>query len=66
MIYERQVINAAGQLPSGFAPDQLYQSRSHPRGLQLTVYGASDAIQSLGIPWETVRQRVPGDQIAVC
>ena len=58
-------VNAAGQLPSGFAPDQLYQSRSHPRGLQLTVYGASDAIQSLGIPWETVRQRVPGDQIAV-
>lgn len=58
-------VNAAGQLPSGFSPERLYQSRSHPRGLQLTVYGASDAILSLGIPWETVRQRVPGDQIAV-
>ncbi|MEK9893052.1 MAG: beta-ketoacyl synthase N-terminal-like domain-containing protein, partial [Pseudomonadales bacterium] len=58
-------VNAAGQLPTGFNPERLYQSRSHPRGLQLTVYGASDAILSLGIPWETVRQRVPGDQIAV-
>jgi len=58
-------VNAAGQLPTGFNPEGLYQSRSHPRGLQLTVYGASDAILSLGIPWETVRQRVPGDQIAV-
>jgi len=58
-------VNSAGQLPSGFNPEALYQSRSHPRGLQLTVFGASDAISSLGIPWEQVRDRVPGDQIAV-
>jgi len=58
-------VNSAGQLPSGFDPGSLYQSRSHPRGLQLTVFGASDAIASLGIPWQQVRDRVPGDQIAV-
>ncbi len=58
-------VNSGGQLPSGFNPEALYQSRNHPRGLQLTVYGASDAINSLGIPWETVRQHVPADQIAV-
>ncbi len=58
-------VHAAGQLPTGFNPESLYQSRHHPRGLQLTVFGASDAIHSLGIDWDLVRQRVPGDQIAV-
>ena len=58
-------VNSAGQLPAGFDPEALYQSRSHPRGLQLTVFGASDAIQSLGIPWQTITDKVPGDQIAV-
>ena len=58
-------VNSAGQLPSGFDPEALYQSRSHPRGLQLTVFCASDAIQSLGIPWQTITDKVPGDQIAV-
>ena len=58
-------VMAAGQLPSGFNPETLYQSRNHPRGLQLTVYAASDALNSLGISWEEVRQRVPADQISV-
>lgn len=58
-------VKSAGQLPSGFDPEKLYQSRNHPRGLQLTVYGASDAINSLGIDWDRVRQKVPGDQISV-
>ncbi len=56
---------SAGQLPSGFDPETMYQSRSHPRGLQLTVYGASDAINSLGIDWNQIRSVVPGDQISV-
>lgn len=58
-------VKSAGQLPTGFDPEKLYQSRNHPRGLQLTVYGASDAINSMGIEWDEVRRRVPGDQIAV-
>jgi len=58
-------VNSAGQLPTGFDPEKLYQSRSHPRGLQLAVYGASDAINSLGIDWKTVRDLVPADQISV-
>jgi acetoacetyl-[acyl-carrier protein] synthase len=56
---------AAGQLPTGFNPESLYQSRSHPRGLQLTVFGASDALNSLGITWNEVKKRVPADQISV-
>lgn len=58
-------VNAAGQLPSGFDPKTLYQSRNHPRGLQMTVYGASDAIQSLGFDWEQVLEHVSVEQISV-
>ena len=52
--YQKSGVNSAGQLPSGFDPKDLYASRNHPRGLQMTVYGASDAIQSLGLDWETL------------
>lgn len=63
--HRRSQVQSAGQLPTGFDPEKLYQSRNHPRGLQLTVYGASDAIQSLGIDWQIIRQKVPADRISV-
>ncbi len=58
-------VSSAGQAPSGFDPGKLYPARSHPRGLQLAVYGASDAVQSVGIPWEMFRKHVRPDQFAV-
>ncbi|MCP5164299.1 MAG: beta-ketoacyl synthase [Pseudomonadales bacterium] len=58
-------VKAAGQLPTGFEPGQLYPSRNHPRGLQMSVYAASDALGSLGLDWETVRRRVGLDQMSV-
>jgi acetoacetyl-[acyl-carrier protein] synthase len=58
-------VTSAGQLPTGFDPAAIYQSRNHPRGLQLTVYGASDAIGSLGIDWALLRQKLPPDEFAV-
>jgi len=58
-------VNSAGQLPSGFDPRSLYASRNHPRGLQMTIFGASDAVQSLGIPWDDILRHVAPDQIAV-
>ena len=58
-------VKAAGQLPTGFDPSKLYQSRNHPRGLQMTVYGASDAILSSGLDWDEVRNHVAPDQVAV-
>jgi len=58
-------VGSAGQLPSGFNPGDLYQSRNHPRGLQLTVYGASDAVRSTGFDVETLKDLVPPDQFAV-
>lgn len=58
-------VQAAGQLPTGFDPAELYQARSHPRGLQIAVYGASDAVQSIGVPWEDICRQVAPDQISV-
>jgi acetoacetyl-[acyl-carrier protein] synthase len=58
-------VKAAGQLPSGFMPGSLYPSRSHPRGLQMTIFAASDALGSSGLEWDDVRQRVPVDQVSV-
>lgn len=63
--YLKTAVNSAGQLPSGFDPQSLYASRNHPRGLQLSVYGASDAVQSLGIDWEELLRHVAPDQISV-
>ena len=58
-------VQSAGQLPSGFDPAALYQSRFHPRGLQLSIVAASDAVQSVGIDWNTIKQRVRPDEICV-
>lgn len=58
-------VSSAGQVPTGFKPEDLYQSRNHPRALQLTVYGASDALRSTGISIEKLKQIVPPDQMSV-
>ena len=58
-------VQSAGQLPSGFDPAEQYNSRFHPRGLQLTIIAASDAVRSLGIDWEVVKQKVRPDEICV-
>lgn len=58
-------VTSAGQLPSGFDPGTLYASRNHPRGLQMTVYAASDAIRSTGFSVEQLKALVRPDQIAV-
>ena len=57
-------VTSAGEAPTGFDPGSLYQSRSHPRGLQLSIYGASDAVRSVGIPWQELKGRVRPDQFS--
>ena len=63
--FRRAKVSSAGQVPTGFDPAALYQSRNHPRGLQLTVYGASDALRSMGIGLDVLKNRVAPDQFAV-
>lgn len=58
-------VQSAGTLPTGFNPADHYNSRFHPRGLQLTVLGASDAINSMGITWADVMAKVLPDEVAV-
>lgn len=63
--YRALPVKSAGQLPSGFEPGELYNSRFHPRGLQMTVVGVTDALRSTGLPWQSIVDCVAPDEIAV-
>lgn len=63
--YRALTVKSAGQLPTGFEPGELYNSRFHPRGLQMSVVAATDAIRSTGIDWKTIVDNVQPDEIAV-
>lgn len=63
-IYESPV-KSGGQLPDGFEPGARYPSRHHPKGLAMAVFGASDAIGSMGIDWDEIKGRVPPNAISV-
>ncbi|MGB0262099.1 MAG: beta-ketoacyl synthase [Henriciella sp.] len=58
-------IKAAGQLPRGFDMSGLYNSRFQPRGLQMALFGATDALRALGIEWDTVLEHIQPDQVGV-
>ncbi len=58
-------VSSAGGLPSGFEPGLLYNSPNHPRGLKLAVYGASDALNSLGLEWDEILTHIKPDDVAV-
>ncbi|MFR0692301.1 beta-ketoacyl synthase [Enterobacterales bacterium AE_CKDN230030158-1A_HGKHYDSX7] len=63
--YRALPVKSAGQLPSGFEPSELYNSRFHPRGLQMSVVAATDAVRSTGLDWQTICNAVQPDEIAV-
>ena len=58
-------VSSAGTLPTGFNPADYYNSTHHPRGLQMAVYGASDAILSMGLPWQDILNAINPDQVSV-
>ncbi|MFT5529436.1 MAG: acetoacetyl-[acyl-carrier protein] synthase, partial [Alteromonadaceae bacterium] len=61
--YRDNPIKAAGQLPTGFEPAKLYNSRYQPRGLQTTIFGASDAIHSTGFAWSEIMAKISPDEV---
>lgn len=63
--HKRLAVQSAGQTPKGFDPAALYPSHHHPRGLQLGIYAASDALGQLGMDWDKIRNHLHPDQIAV-
>ena len=58
-------VKTAGQLPAGFKPGEYYRSQHHPRGLQMAVLGASDAVKSVGIAWRDIVEQLSPDQVSV-
>ncbi len=58
-------VKTAGQLPNGFNPGEHYRSLHHPRGLQMAVLGASDAVKSVGIPWRQIVEQLSPDEVSV-
>ncbi|MDC9615361.1 beta-ketoacyl synthase [Xenorhabdus khoisanae] len=64
-IYTPLFVTSAGQLPEGFEIGDLYNANHHPRGLRLTVYGASDLLNSIGMLWSDITALVEPDQISV-
>jgi acetoacetyl-[acyl-carrier protein] synthase len=61
--YRDNPIKAAGQFPTGFEPAKLYNSRYQPRGLQATIFAATDAIRSTGIEWDDILDKISPDQV---
>ncbi|MBL4823418.1 MAG: beta-ketoacyl synthase [Colwellia sp.] len=61
--YRDNPIKAAGQMPTGFDPGALYKSRFQPRGLQATIFAATDAIRSTGIEWDAILDKISPDQV---
>jgi acetoacetyl-[acyl-carrier protein] synthase len=61
--YRDNPIKAAGQMPTGFEPGELYNSRHQPRGLQATIFAATDAIRSTGIEWDAILDKINPDQV---
>ena len=59
------ISQASGQLPTGFKPSAHYNSRFHPRGLQMALVGSSDALHSTGLAWEVIAARVRPDEVGV-
>ncbi len=58
-------VRAAGQLPSGFDPSRYYRSVHHPRGLSMSIFAASDCLAGSGLSWESLRDRLDPDEVAV-
>ncbi|AYA42230.1 beta-ketoacyl synthase [Xenorhabdus nematophila] len=63
--YTSLSVTSAGQLPEGFEIGNLYNANHHPFGLRLTIYGASDLLNSIGISWSDITALVEPDLISV-
>ncbi len=61
--YRDNPIKAAGQFPTGFEPGHFYNSRFQPRGLQATIFAATDAIHSTGLKWDAILEKVSPDEV---
>ncbi|MCX2524951.1 beta-ketoacyl synthase [Larsenimonas rhizosphaerae] len=59
------LVKSAGQLPTGFEPASFYRSVHHPRGLAMSIFGASDCLGQSGLEWQDIIDRLDPDAVAV-
>ena len=45
-------VSAAGQLPEGIDISKMYNSRQHPKGIQMTIFGVTDCLKNIGKDWD--------------
>lgn len=62
---EKFPISFAASLPDGFNPGAFYDSNNHPRGLQMAVFAANDALNSAGLDEASIREAISPDRVAV-
>ncbi len=59
-------VNAGAKLPDYYEIDNLYNSKQHPRGIKMTVFGVNDALYNLGINWrEDIQPLLDPNRVAV-
>ena len=59
-------VNAGAKLPDFYEIDNLYNSKQHPRGIKMTVFGVNDALNNLGINWrEDIQPLLDPNRVAV-
>ena len=58
-------VSCGANIPHGFDPSDLYSARSHPLSIKMTVYGASDALHSLGFSWDEILNYIDPDEVSV-
>ncbi|MFY0666033.1 MAG: beta-ketoacyl synthase [Natronospirillum sp.] len=63
--HKKYPVSSAGQVPTGFDAASMYRSMHHPRALTQAVYGASDALNSLGMDWSEILKHISPDEVSV-
>jgi acetoacetyl-[acyl-carrier protein] synthase len=63
--YIKLAVSSAGSIPAGINLDGLYNAHHHPRGLKLTIYGISDALNSLGLEWAELLTHIAPTDVSV-
>ena len=59
-------VNAGAKLPDFYEIDNLYNSKQHPRGIKMTVFGVNDALYNLGVNWrEDIQPLLDPNRVAV-
>lgn len=63
--YRALMVKSTSQLPTGFEPDELHNSRLHPRDLQISAVAATDVIHFTDTGWKAIVDSIQLDETMV-